>query len=86
MQMKIVWQLWLQTTLDFIQASSLKLLPEVPGEVKDYSMNIDVTRREFSQHLTPETRRREDKVEIVSIEISSIVVHFIHYDGACYLS
>lgn len=49
MQMKIVWQLWLQTTLDFIQASSLKLLPEVPGEVKDYlSMNIDVTRREFS--------------------------------------
>lgn len=36
MQMKIVWQLWLQTTLDSIQASSLKLLPEVPGEVKDY--------------------------------------------------
>lgn len=46
MQMKIVW---LQTTLDFIQASSLELLPEVPREVKDdYSMNIDVTRREFS--------------------------------------
>lgn len=48
MQMKIVWQLWLPTTLDFIQASWLKMLPEVPGEVKDYSMNIDVTRREFS--------------------------------------
>lgn len=50
MQMKIqvVWQLWLQTTLDFIQASLLKLLPEVPGAVKDYNMNIDVTRREFS--------------------------------------
>lgn len=46
MQMKMVW---LHTTLDSIQASSLKLLPEVPWEVKDdYSMNIDVTRREFS--------------------------------------